>query len=323
MFLSQLRKHLADEIRNLPAKPSAATQSYALTTAVLARKMLDYLNAEDLTLPNGFRLEAEEEKDRPPAFYKLREVLDCIIHFRMLDQDDQFSPYRPTFDLITLYSDDHMHFGEHLYIRLTDYRHELKRLATDDLLVARYLLPCAVTRLNKVVEDDKPSARERREKKWAKIWAKINDEIKDKPPQERKKKVDKKKKDMEEEWARMEDSQRSISRLVANTWDILLALSHAGKVEIPLSPIDCYEKLDAGGWKKYSRFPTCREFFDGYSKSWQWARHNFIKAQIEGYGTNYILVDEIKPKENSTLHTLAIPLDTLIRLFIAVRKQIS
>ena len=319
MILHQVRKRLADEMHNFPVKPDATLQSCALSTAGLARNMLDYLNAEDLTLPNGFRLEAEEEKDRPPASYKLRDVLSCILHFRLLDQDDAFSHYRPTFDLITLYSDEHMQYGDHLYIRLTDYRDMLNRLATDDLFVAQYLLRCVVTRSHKVVEDDKPSARERREKRWAKFI----DDIKDKPPQERKKKVDEKKRDMEKEWARMEDSQRSISRLVANTWDILLALSHAGKVEIPLSPIDCYEKLDAGGWKKYSRFPTCREFFDGYSKSWRWAQHNFIKAQIEGHWTDCILVNEIRPKESGTLRRLAIPLDTLSCFFKAIQKQID
>ncbi len=323
MILCQLRKHLADEIRNFPGKPNAATQRYALTTAALARKILDYLNAENLTLPNGFRLDTGDlplpNGFRPPASYKLRDVLDCIIHFRLLDQDDEFSRYRPTFDLIRLYSDENMQFGDHLYIRLADYRDMLNRLATDDLLVAQYLLSCTNTLLNKVVVLDKPSERERREKKWAKI----KDEIKDKPPQERKKKWAKMKEDIEKEWARMEDSQRSIDGFVANTWDILLALSHAGKVEMPLSPIDCYEKLDAGEWKKYSRFPTCREFFYGYLKIWRWARPNFIKVQIEGHGTLCMVVNEIKLKENGTLRRLAIPLDTLICFFTAVRKQIG
>ena len=325
MILHQVRKRLADEMHNFPVKPDATLQSRALSTAGLARNMLDYLNvnAEDLTLPNGWRPGAKTNELRSPDSYKLRDVLNCILHFRMLEQDDAFSRYRPTFDLITLYSDEHMQYGGHLYIRLIDYRDMLNRLATDDLLVAQYLLRCVVTRSYKVVADDKPSARERREKRWAKFWAKFIDEIKGKPPQERKKKVDEKKKEMEEEWARMEDSQRSISGLVANTWDILLALSHAGKVEIPPSPIDCYEKLDAGEWKKYPRFPTCREFFDGYSKSWQWAQFNFVKVQIEGHGTHCILVNETEPKENGALRRLAVPLDTLRCFFKAVQKQIG
>ena len=182
MILCQLRKHLADEIRNFPGKPNAATQRYALTTAALARKILDYLNAENLTLPNGFRLDTGDlplpNGFRPPASYKLRDVLDCIIHFRLLDQDDEFSRS------FGLYSDEAI---DHLYIRLADF----EPMATDD---AQYLLSCTNTLLNKVVVLDKPSERERREKKWAKI----KDEIKDKPPQERKKKL---KEDIEKEWA--------------------------------------------------------------------------------------------------------------------------
>ena len=336
MILYQLRKHLAYEIRNFSVKPNAGTQSYALTTAILARKMLDYLDVgcsgiEKLRLANGFRPDIGTKVFRRPASYELREVLNCIIHFRMLDQDDQFSHYRPTSDLVTLYSDryrqfeehlypdKHIHLGRHLYIRLEDYQDMLNRLATDDLFVAHYLLPCTVERLNAVIDDDKSSTREQRKKQWDKV----KDEIKDKPPQKRKKQWGKMKRDMEKEWDEMEDRKRSVSGFVANTWDILLALSHAGKVEIPQSPIDCYEKLNGGGWKKSPRFPTCREFFDGYSKSWQWARHNFITAQVEGHETHCILVNELKPKENGTLRRLAIPLDTLICFFEAVQKQID
>ena len=60
MILYQFRKHLADEMRHFPVEMEAGTQSYALTTAALARKILDYLNARDLTLPNGFK------PDSPP-----------------------------------------------------------------------------------------------------------------------------------------------------------------------------------------------------------------------------------------------------------------
>ena len=97
MILHQFRRHLADEMHNFPAKPDGTTQSYALTTAALARKILDYLNAKDLTLPNGF------EPDQPS--YKLGTVLDRIIHFRTLGQDGVSFAYPGKPDLITLYSD--------------------------------------------------------------------------------------------------------------------------------------------------------------------------------------------------------------------------
>ena len=104
LILYQFRKHLADQIRNYPVEPKAAAESYAITTAALARKILDYLNARDLTLPNGFK----RLPDSPP--YKLGTVLDRIIHFRTFGQDAiSFNhPGKP--DLVTLYSDKHMRF---------------------------------------------------------------------------------------------------------------------------------------------------------------------------------------------------------------------
>ena len=79
MILHQFRQHLAEQIRNFPSEPNAATQSYAVTTAALGRKILDYLNAKDLTLPNGL------QPADPP--YNLGTVLDRIIHFKTLGQD--------------------------------------------------------------------------------------------------------------------------------------------------------------------------------------------------------------------------------------------
>ena len=277
MILYQFRKHLADEIRNFPVEPNVATQSYAITTAALARKMLDYLNAQDLTLPNGF------EPDSPP--YKLGTVLDRIIHFRTLGQDAiSFNhPTKP--DLVTLYSDKHLLYEDHLYIRLTNYREVISRLATDDLLVAHYLLRHAVTLLSKAV--------------------------KTKEPQSRKEEIV------------LSEFLRSIYDFVANAWDILVDLSDTGKVEIPPSSIDCYENLYDEGSNKYPRFPTYREFVDGYLKIWRWASRNPRRVEIEGIETYCMLLQEIDPKENGTIRGLAIPFDTLISLFTAIRKQIA
>ena len=51
-------------------------------------------------------------------------------------------------------------------------------------------------------------------------------------------------------------------------------------VEIPSSSIDCYEDLHNEGVNRYSRFPTCREFVDGYWKIWRWAPFNPHKIEI-------------------------------------------
>ena len=189
-------------------------------------------------------------------------------------------------DLVTLYSDKHLRRKDHLYIRLTDYQDVIGRLATDDLLAAHYLLRHTVTFLSKAVK------------------------TKGEPQSH------------EEETALIE-LQRSICGLVINALDILLDLSHAGKVEIPSSPIDCYEDLFEEGTTKYSRFPTYREFVDGYLKIWQWASFIPARLEIEGRGTYCMLLQEIEPKANGTIRGLGIPFDTFIQLFTVVGNQIG
>ena len=279
MLLHQFRKHLADEIRNFPLEPNAATQSYAVTTAALARKILDYLNAKDLTLPNGFRLEG----DSPT--YKLATVLDRIIHFRTLGQDiiSFGHPEKP--DLITLYSDKNPRYKDHLYIRLTDYRDMMSRLATDDLLVAHYLMRNTVNLLSKALKAEEPKSRQ--------------------------------------EELELGELRRSIYDYVANAWNILCILSDTGKVEIPQSAIDCYEDLYDKGSKRYDRFTTSQEFVDGYLKTWQWATSNPGLVEVEGQDTYCMSFTEVERKENGTIRRLAIPFETLIRLFTDVRQQIG
>ena len=152
MILHQFRQHLAEQIGKMPMEPNVATQSYAVTTAALGRKILDYLNAQDLTLPNG--LQPQE-----PA-YNLGTVLDRIIHFKTLGQDAISFDYPGKPDLVTLYSDRNLPFTDHIYLRLADYRESLKRLANDDLLVGHYLLRQAVTLMAKAENTQDPKTRE-------------------------------------------------------------------------------------------------------------------------------------------------------------------
>ena len=100
-----------------------------------------------------------------------------------------------------------------MYIRLTDYREVISRRATDDLLVAHYLLRHAVTLLSKAVKTREPQSRK-------------------------------------EEIA-LSESLRSIGGFVANALNILIDLRDAGKVKIPPSSIDCYEDLFDEGVNKY------------------------------------------------------------------------
>ena len=73
MILHAFRKRLAEELDKIPTDAERALESNAVTTAVLARRLLEHLAIDDLSVPNGFR-------DDPPE-YPLGTVLDRILHF--------------------------------------------------------------------------------------------------------------------------------------------------------------------------------------------------------------------------------------------------
>ena len=149
MILHQFRQHLAEQVRSFPSEPNAAAESYAVTTAALSRRILDYLNAKDLTLPNGFQTE------EPP--YKLGTVLDRIIHFKVLGQDGISFDFPGTPDLVTLYSDKNLRHADHMYFRLADYVAIMEKLANDELLVGHYLLRQAITFMGKLENTELPT----------------------------------------------------------------------------------------------------------------------------------------------------------------------
>ena len=91
MILYHFQQHLAAELTSFPEVPDATFESYAVTTAAQARKILQYVNANDLFLPNGLK------SDNEP--YKLMTVLDRIIHFRLLGQDAIYFEYPDEPDL--------------------------------------------------------------------------------------------------------------------------------------------------------------------------------------------------------------------------------
>ena len=149
MILHQFRQHLAEQMRNFPSEPNAATESYAVTTAALGRRILDYLNAKDLTLPNGLRPED------PP--YNLGTVLDRIVHFKVLGQDAMSFDFPGIPDLVTLYSDKNLRYADRMYLRLTDYVATIEKLANDELLVGHYLLRQAITFMGKLENMNRPT----------------------------------------------------------------------------------------------------------------------------------------------------------------------
>ena len=56
MILQAFRDHLAEELGEFPIEPDRrAFERYAVTSAVLARKLLDHLAIRDLGIPNGLK----------------------------------------------------------------------------------------------------------------------------------------------------------------------------------------------------------------------------------------------------------------------------
>ena len=193
MILYHFRQHLAAELTSFPAVPDATFESYAVTTAALARIILQYVNANDLFLPNGLNSD--------DGHYNLMTVLNRIIHFRLLGQDAKSFEYPGKPDLVTLFSDNKWQRKEHLYIRLSDYRDIINRLATDDLFVGKYLLPHTMSKLSELINWNKPQIRQ--------------DEI--------------------YHWIVRDD----IYTLMSNTWDICLILWSSGKVKVPSCDVEC------------------------------------------------------------------------------------
>ena len=73
-MLRSFREHLAEELRHFPQELGPSFESYAVTTAALARFILQYVGMDDVTVPARFGRRAD----------RLKTVLDRIIHFRVL-----------------------------------------------------------------------------------------------------------------------------------------------------------------------------------------------------------------------------------------------
>ena len=74
MRLQLFQDHLAAELSNLPDIRSQEIQSYALTTAILVRTLVDRLGIGNL------RIGSVHDSQRPT--YSLKTILNDIIHYR-------------------------------------------------------------------------------------------------------------------------------------------------------------------------------------------------------------------------------------------------
>ena len=268
------REHLADELQRFPESPERSFESYAVTTAALTRTILKYLCIDDLTVP--------AMHDRT---YKLKTVLDRIIHFKEMWPDPitlvGTKPKR-----IMVYSDRTRRYGERMHIEWVPYRALLMRLADDDVFVARYLLRRTITVLTRAVKGrglrDGAFGHEQGEYK------------------------------------------RQMDRLVLDSWDMLARLLGAGRVEIPTGPVDCFEERhDDGTATAYPRFATTRELVEGYGRDWEWTGFNPDKLNIGGAEVWCTLLHERERKVDGTIRGLAVPFATFVAVFKAVRGQLE
>lgn len=150
MILRAFRKHFAEELDRNPADAEQVFESYAVTTAAIARRLPEHLAIDDLRISNGLG-------DDPPD-YPLRTVLDRILHFGVFHQDAITFNVPGKSDLFTLYSDQTQGYSEHLYIRLRDYRDVIGCLASDDRYVAHHLFRRSMTLMNIVMRETSESA---------------------------------------------------------------------------------------------------------------------------------------------------------------------
>ena len=232
MLLNQLRQHLLRELHDFPDIPHTESVSYAITTAALARNLLDYLNVQDLTLP------AATYSKEGESTYGLSTVLNRILHFHMLTKQPGSIPYP---DVVILYSDRGLLYRDRLYFRLAHYKGILHQLATNDILIGRYLLRQTVTLLTTSGKAQVPKS----------YYVEM----------------------------KQRDLLRTVNSLVMDSWGLVRELADAGQVEVAESPNDCYEESDTGEATPYHRFQNWREFFFGHMKAWMFAGYFALQNQ--------------------------------------------
>ena len=273
MMLAMFREHLADELQRFPEQPGRSFESYAVTTAALTRTILKYLDIKDLTVPARY--------DGP---YDLKTVLDRIIHFREMWPETAMSGDTKRMRIM-VYSDRTRRYGERMHIEWVPYRALMRRLADDDVFVARYLLRRTGTVLTRAMKGrglrDEAFGHEQGEYK------------------------------------------RQMNRLALDSWDMLVRLLGADRVEIPTAPVDCFEERDDGKATAYPRFSTCRELVEGYGRDWEWTMFNPDELNIGGAEVWCMLLQERERKADGTIRGLAVPFATFVAIFKAVRGQLE
>ena len=141
MDIQLIRNRLVEELANLPDVTTPEIQSYALTSAVLVRRITETLNIADLRIQDAWRRETHHD---------LARVLNKIVHY----QDFGRAIVKPPEG--EQYRDDYVYLRSErtepaLVINLGTYFDHVRRFAYDDIFVVRYLLRRVVALLSHVV----------------------------------------------------------------------------------------------------------------------------------------------------------------------------
>ncbi len=141
MDIQLIRNRLVEELANLPDVTTPEIQSYALTSAVLVRRITEALNITDLRIQDAWQRETSHD---------LARVLSKIVHYRdfsrALVQQPEGEQCR----------DDYVYLRSRRtepawVINLGSYFDHVRRFAWDDVFVVRYLLRRIDTLLSQVV----------------------------------------------------------------------------------------------------------------------------------------------------------------------------
>ena len=126
----------------MPDMRSQEIQSFALTTAILVRKIVVQLDINDLKISSEYNSEINA--------FPLRNILDAFIHFRAFVPETTALSSESTDCVVDLYSDRTAAPKDRFTIKLSNYFDLAAQFAHDDLFVANYLLRRVITLLYQI-----------------------------------------------------------------------------------------------------------------------------------------------------------------------------
>ena len=142
MKLQLYRDHLGSELRRLPDLRDQKIQSYALTTAILARKIIRHLRIDDMRLPSAGGPARTD--------HSLSSILNAFIHYEAFYPRPPIEHDDPNNIIVILHSKRNREYLKHMHIRMSHFFAAISELADNDQLMSEYVLRRSVTVLSQV-----------------------------------------------------------------------------------------------------------------------------------------------------------------------------